>query len=285
MDDEILRAVVVLSGEVTSENRLGAIRVALLRIERRARHVRDHGVATAKGVFDSTQGVFRRGGLGEPHIASVAGKMAGLEGSGYSIFVNDGAAGGVDEVGSCIDMSAKGDMIPAGTSIVTVSPTLLHLANQLRVEEASGALVQRAVDGHDVAACEQLIHGIDALAPNLLLLVLAERLVVKVEELLAVEASETTQDTLSNTADAHCSDNLALQIILLLSSGGDIPLTTLYLFMSRNKVANQDEDGHDDVLSDGYDIAAGDFGDGDTAVRLVGGIEVDMVRTDAGCDG
>lgn len=39
------------------------------------------------------------------------------------------------------------------------------------------------------------------------------------------------------------------------------------------------------MLGDGDDIGAGDFGDGDTAVGLVGGIEVDVVRADTSGDG
>jgi hypothetical protein len=39
------------------------------------------------------------------------------------------------------------------------------------------------------------------------------------------------------------------------------------------------------VLSDRDDVGAGDLGDGNTAVGLVGGIEVDVVRTDTSSDG
>jgi hypothetical protein len=39
------------------------------------------------------------------------------------------------------------------------------------------------------------------------------------------------------------------------------------------------------VLSDGHDVGASDFGNGDTAVGLVRGIEVDVVRTNTGSNG
>jgi hypothetical protein len=39
------------------------------------------------------------------------------------------------------------------------------------------------------------------------------------------------------------------------------------------------------VLGDGDDVGAGDLGDGDAAVGLVGGDEVDVVGADAGRDG
>jgi hypothetical protein len=163
--------------------------------------------------------------------------------------------------------------------------TLLHLGNEVLVEQALCLLVQRAVDGDDVTLLEHLLEVLDALAANLLLLLLAERLVVKVQELLAVKGLETTQDALADTADSDGADDLVLKIVLLLGDGSDIPVPSLNLLMGGNKVSHQDQDGHDDVLSDGDDIAAGDFGDSDAAVGLVGGVEVDVVRADAGCDG
>lgn len=39
------------------------------------------------------------------------------------------------------------------------------------------------------------------------------------------------------------------------------------------------------MLGNGYDVGACDFGDGDTAIGLVCGVEVDVVGADAGCDG
>jgi hypothetical protein len=38
------------------------------------------------------------------------------------------------------------------------------------------------------------------------------------------------------------------------------------------------------MLSDGDDVGASHFGDGYTAIGLVGGVEVDMVGANAGCD-
>jgi len=52
-----------------------------------------------------------------------------------------------------------------------------------------------------------------------------------------------------------------------------------------DEVADEGEDGHDDVLSDGDDVGTSDLGDGDTAVGLVGGVKVDVVRTNTGSDG
>ena len=39
------------------------------------------------------------------------------------------------------------------------------------------------------------------------------------------------------------------------------------------------------MLGDGDDIGAGDFGDGDTSVGGVGGVQIDVVASDTSCDG
>lgn len=145
--------------------------------------------------------------------------------------------------------------------------------------------MQRAVDGHDVALSQQFLECVDPAAANLLLLLGRQGLVVVVQQLLAVKGLETTQDTLTNAADGDGADNLVLEVVLLLGSGGDVPLTALDLLVGGDEVADEDEDGHDDVLGDGDDVAAGDLGDGDTTIGLVGGVEVDVVGADAGSDG
>lgn len=103
VDDEILGAVVELAGEVAGEDGLGAVSVALLGIERGAGHVGDHGVAAAKGVLGVAEGVVVGRGLGEPDVAAVASEVAGLEGVGDVLLDDDGATGGVDEVGACVE--------------------------------------------------------------------------------------------------------------------------------------------------------------------------------------
>lgn len=52
--------------------------------------------------------------------------------------------------------------------------------------------------------------------------------------------------------------------------------------MGGNKVPDEEEDGHDDVLSNGDDIRAGDFQHLDAL--LDGSVEVDVVRADTGRD-
>ena len=145
--------------------------------------------------------------------------------------------------------------------------------------------MERAVDGDNVTLCEHLLEVLDATAANLLLDLRAQGLVVEVEELLAVEGLETAEDTLTDTADSDGTDDLVLEVVLVLGDLSDVPVTTGDLLVGRDEVADEGEDGHDDVLSDGDDVGASDLGDGDTAVGLVGSIEVDVVGTDTSSDG
>jgi hypothetical protein len=56
------------------------------------------------------------------------------------------------------------------------------------------------------------------------------------------------------------------------------------LFVGGDEVADKDEDGHNDVLSDGNNIRASDFSDSNATICLVGCVQVDVVRTDTCCD-
>ena len=145
--------------------------------------------------------------------------------------------------------------------------------------------MERAVDGDDIALCEHLLEILDATAANLLLDLRAQGLVVEVEELLAVEGLETAEDTLTDTADSDGTDDLVLEVVLVLGDLSDVPVTTGDLLVGRDEVADEGEDGHNDVLSDGDDVGASDLSDGYTAVGLVGSIEVDVVGTDTSSDG
>lgn len=163
--------------------------------------------------------------------------------------------------------------------------TRLHLADEVLVEETAGLLVERAVDGDNIALGEHLLEVLNTTAADLLLGLSAEGLVVEVEELLAVEGLQAAQDTLTDTADGDGADNLALEVKLVLGRLGDVPVATGDLLTGGAEVADEGEDGHDDVLGDGDDVGAGDFGDGDAAVGLVGDVQVDVVGANAGGDG
>jgi len=114
--------------------------------------------------------------------------------------------------------------------------------------------VERAVDGDDVALSEHLLEVLNPAAANLLLLLGREGLVVVVEQLLAVEGLEAAQDTLADASDGDGADDFALEIEFVLGRLGNIPPAGLDLLVGGDEVADQDEDGHDDVLSDRHDV-------------------------------
>ena len=102
MNNQILRLIVLPAAKVALEDRLRPRRVALLGVDRRAGHVRHHGVSAAEGVLGVAERVVLGCRLREPNVAAVAAEVAGLEGFGDVFFDDDGAAGGVDEPGAWV---------------------------------------------------------------------------------------------------------------------------------------------------------------------------------------
>ena len=145
--------------------------------------------------------------------------------------------------------------------------------------------MERAVDGDDIALGQHLLEVLYTSAANLLLLLGRQRLVVKVEELLAVKRLQATEHTLSNAADSNRAHHLVLEVVLVLGHLGHVPLALDNLLVGGNKVADKGEDGHDDVLGDGNDVGSSHLGDGDATIGLVGGVEVDMVRSNTSGNG
>ena len=74
--NQILRSVVVLSAKIALQDRLGAISVSLLGVERGTGHVWDHGVSAAEGVLGVAEWVLLRRRLREPDVPSVAAEVA-----------------------------------------------------------------------------------------------------------------------------------------------------------------------------------------------------------------
>ena len=163
--------------------------------------------------------------------------------------------------------------------------TLLHLRDQVLVEQAAGLLVQGAVDGDDVALGEHLLEVLDAAAADLLLDLGLEGLVVEVEQLLAVEGLEAAQDALADAADGHRAHHLVLQVVLVLRHGRHVPLARLDLLVRRHEVAHQRQDRHHHVLRHRHHVRARHLGHRHAAVGLVRRVQVDMVRPDPGGDG
>lgn len=261
-DDQILRSVVMLARKVRLEDRFGTIGVSLLSIEGGTRHVWNHGVSTTEWVLCVAEWVVLWCWLWEPDITSVTAEVAGSKSLGNIFLDDDGTTGGVNQPGS-----------------------LLHLGDQLLVEETASLLVERAVDGDNITLSKHLLQSVDSATSNLCLDLWAEWLVIIVQQLLAVECLQSSQDTLSNSTNGNGTDDLTLEIELVLGSSGNIPLSGLDLLVGRDEVTDKDQDGHDDVLGDGDNVGTSDFGNGDTTVGLVGGVEIDVVRSNTGSDG
>lgn len=145
--------------------------------------------------------------------------------------------------------------------------------------------MQRAINGNNIALRQHILQILHSSAANLLLKLGLERLVVEVEQLFAIESLQSPQDTLSDAADSDGTNDLILKVILAFCDGGNVPVSSCDLLMSGDEIADEDEDGHDDMFGNGDNIRSSDFSDGDSAIGLVGGIKVDVVGTDAGSDG
>ena len=163
--------------------------------------------------------------------------------------------------------------------------TLLHFRNQFLIEQAASLLVQRTVDGDNITLSQHLFQVIYASAANFFLNLRLERLVVKVQQLLAVKWLESSQHAFADTPDSDCAHDLILEIVFVLCNRGDIPVSTRDLLMSWNKVANEGEDGHENMLCHGYHIGTSDFSDCDATVGFVPSIKVNVVGSNARSDG
>ncbi|KAI7506170.1 Formate [Hortaea werneckii] len=262
MQTGVLRPVVVLAAEVGLEDRLGAGGVALLGVERGTGHVGDGRVAAlAEGAVGCVaERVVLGCWLREPDVTAVATELARLESISNVLLNDDGATGGVDEPRACSSLAPIAD-------------------------RTLGLLVERAVDGDNVTLGEHLLKVLDTPAADFLLDLWGEGLVVEVQKLLAVEGLQTAQDTLTDTANGDGTDGLALEVVLVLGDLSDVPVASCNLLVSRHEVADEGQDGHNDVLSDRDDVGASDLSDGDTAVDLVGDVQVDVVRTNTSGDG
>lgn len=157
--------------------------------------------------------------------------------------------------------------------------TLLHLGDEILVEETSRLLVQRAVDCDNVALGQHLFKIIHSSTANLFLDLRLQRLVVKVEQLFAVEGLQSAKYTLTDAAHSNSTDNLALKIVLVLGNGSDVPVTAFDLFVCRNEVSDEKEDSHHDMLGHRHDIGSGNLCNSDPTVGLVCSIQINMVRT------
>lgn len=172
--------------------------------------------------------------------------------------------------------------VPRSPKSEYVALTLLHLVDHLLVKKTPGLLVKWAIDGDNITLSQHLFQTIHTPASNLLLDLGLEWLIVEVQELLAVKRLESPQHTLSDTADSDGADDLVLEIELVLGGRSNLPFTGLDLLVCGNEVADEGEDSHDNMFSNGYDVGTSDFGDSNTAVGGVCSVQVDVIRSDTG---
>lgn len=221
--------------------------------------MRSHSVTATElrvpHVAHGAPGVVSGGGLRERNVTTVAVELAALDGSGDVLLNADSTTGSVDE-----------------------PRTLLHLADEVLVEEAVGALVKRSVDSDNVTLLDKVLDRLGTAGAELSLGGIIELVVVRVEKLLRAEGLQAAKDTLANAANTNGTDDLALNVVRVLSNLGNIPLARDVLVVRGNKVAHKVKDGHDNVLSDRLDVRASDLVD--TDLTLIGLVEVDVVATD-----
>ena len=141
--------------------------------------------------------------------------------------------------------------------------------------------MQRTVDGHNIALPQHLLQILHTPTSNILLLLRRQRLVVKVQQLLALERFQPTQDALPDPTNRNRTHDLILEVELVLRCCRDVPVTGLDLLVSGYEVADEVENGHDDVLGDGDDVRARHLGDCDAAVCFICCVQVDVVGADA----
>ena len=99
-----------------------------------------------------------------------------------------------------------------------------------------------------------------------------------VEQLLGLEGDQSLEDSVANTTSAESSDDLGFEVVRILCNSSDlqsssrsaeslfeaidpthIPVAGHDLLVSGDKVANEQEDGHDDMLSHRDDIRSSDL--------------------------
>ena len=110
---------------------------------------------------------------------------------------------------------------------LTEPGTLLEVQKQVLVDQPASALVEGRVDGDDVALGYELLEVFDAARTEGRLGRGGERVVVIVQELLAVERLQTLQYALANAAGTDGADNLALKVICVAGDLRDIPVAAL----------------------------------------------------------
>ena len=108
--------------------------------------------------------------------------------------------------------------------------------------------MEGTVDCDDISLGEHILERFDSATANFLFGLSVERLVIKVEEFLAVEGYQTSQDTFTDTADTDGGNDLAFDIKGVLCDLCDVPSACGNLFVGGDKVADESEHCENDYL-------------------------------------
>jgi hypothetical protein len=147
--------------------------------------------------------------------------------------------------------------------------------------------MERTIDSDNIGLTEHLLERFYPASSNLFFGLSRKRLVIKVEEFLAIEWNKTSQYTFTDTADTDSGYHFTFDIEGVLSDGGDVPFTPCDLLMGGNKVADKCKHGKDDYLlitiiqktltmfSDRDDIRSSNFSNKD--FLLVGSSQVNVI--------
>jgi len=141
--DEVVRRSDGLAVEEGREHVLHTSRIAGLGVEGGAGVVRYHSVATAQRVLHSPPWVIARSRLDVPDIPRVPSELTVLYSPGDCIFITDRTTSGVHQ--PC---------------------TPLEMPEQLVVDQPTGTLVERSVDGNDVAPGDKFLEIQNALCTD-----------------------------------------------------------------------------------------------------------------------
>ena len=198
----------------------------------------------------------RRRRLRKPHVARIAGDVAGFERAHHGVGFDQRPARGVDQVGAA-----------------------LHLGEHLVVEEVPRRWIERHLQVDDIDAAHQRVRvGVEGQA-QLLLDLRAQPVRIGIVQ-VQVEGLQPAQH---RQADPACGDRAemhAFDVVAALDAIGDIPPAVHRDLVRRQVVADQRQHHHHHMLGDADAVGAGHFGHGDMGAG--GRFEIDVIGADAG---
>ena len=109
----------------------------------------------------------------------------------------------------------------------TEPSTRLEVLKEVSIDEVSGTLVQRGIDGDDITLRDEILEIFYSGSIDCLLSLRGKTVVIVVKKALGVEGLQTLKHTVANSASADGTDYLALKVERIASDVGDLPITAL----------------------------------------------------------